>query len=172
MEASSASFTLRRNFILQQGFPAPSHDACPTQYSALQFQPRMVGSVILIGVILQMPAVFLILAAVLWWSALLPSWNPFDAIFNRFLAARRGAVRLSPAPAPRRFAQGMAASFALAIGLLLALGQKLPAYILEGLLAAAVAALLLGGFCLGSFVFHLVTRRGAFARQTLPWVNP
>lgn len=71
-----------RNFILQQGFPEPSSASCPFQYSALLFQPRVVGLVVLLGVILQEPVVFLALAAILWWSAAVPSLNPFDALYN------------------------------------------------------------------------------------------
>ncbi|MCA1612435.1 MAG: hypothetical protein ABR610_06380 [Thermoanaerobaculia bacterium] len=28
-----------------------------------------------------------------------------------------------------------------------------------------------GGFCLGSFVFHLIRGRGKFAKRTLPWAR-
>ena len=90
----------KRNFILQQGLQEPSPDISPAQYSALQFQPRVVGVVILVGVVLQSAAVFLALSALLWWSALLHRWNPFDAVYNSTLGARPGAVSLKPAPAP------------------------------------------------------------------------
>ncbi len=163
---------VKRNFILQQGFSDPQPEACPLQYSALHFQPRLVGLLTLVGVMLQSPTVFLFLSAVLWWSALLPQWNPFDAIYNVTLGARPGAVRLTPAPGPRRFAQGMAGTFALAIGASLLLQWKFTAFVLEVLLLVAVAALVFGGFCLGSFVFHLFRGHAAFARRTLPWVRP
>ena len=161
----------RRNFILQQGLQEPSPELCPVQYSALQFQPRVVGVVLLVGVVLQSAAVFLALSALLWWSALLHRWNPFDAMYNRTVGAQPGAVSLRPAPAPRRFAQGMAGTFALAIGVSLLVGWRAAAYVLEGVFVAAVAALVFGGFCFGSFVFHLLRGRVAFARKTLPWVR-
>lgn len=161
----------KRNFILQQGFEAPAPRACPVQYSALQFQPRVVGLVVPAGIILQEPAIFLALSVVLGWNAALPRWNPFEALYNATLGARPGAVRLSPAPAPRRFAQGMAATFALAIAGSLWLDCRLAAYVLEALLAAAVAALTLGGFCFGSFIFTLLRGRASFAVRTLPWIR-
>ena len=161
----------RRNFILQQGLQEPTPELCPLEYSALQFQPRIVGVVLLVGVVLQSAAVFLGLSALLWWSALLHRWNPFDAVYNRTFGTRPGAVSLKPAPAPRRFAQGMAGTFSLAIGICLLAGWTAAAYVLEGVFAAAVAALIFGGFCLGSFVFHLLRGRVAFARKTLPWVR-
>jgi hypothetical protein len=79
------------------------------------------------------------------------------------------AARLGPAPAPRRFAQGMAATFAGAVGAALLLGARGVAIALEVLLTVAVAALIFGGFCLGSFVYHHLTGDGAFAARTLPW---
>jgi len=161
----------KRNFILQQGLQEPRPDISPAQYSALQFQPRVVGVALLVGVMLQSAAVFLALSALLWWSALLHRSNPFDAVYNGTLGARPGAVSLKPAPAPRRFAAGVAGTFALAIGVSLLLGWRAAAYVVEAVFVAAVAALIFGGFCLGSFVFHLLRGRASFAKRTLPWVR-
>jgi hypothetical protein len=171
MELTPGIPSLKRNFILQQGLPEPPAASCPLQYSALLFQPRLVGLVILAAVILQEPRVFLALAGVLWWSALLSRLNPFDALYNRTLALRPGGFTLPPASGPRRFAQGMAGTFALAIGISLVLGWSVTAIVLQSLLAAAVGAQVLGGFCLGSLVFHLLRRQAAFARRTLPWAR-
>jgi hypothetical protein len=159
---------VKRNFILQQGFEEPAPAVCPRQYSALHFQPRAVLVWIVAGILFQSPPVFYLLCAVLWWSALLPKLNPFDALFN---VSIRGAFCLTPAPAPRRTAQAMAGMFALACGLLLHFGRSTAAYVVEGIFVAAVLALVLGGFCLGSFVFHLLSGKGAFACQTLPWAT-
>jgi len=161
--------TAKRNFILQQGLPEPPAASCPVQYSALLFQPRLVGLVVLVAVVLQEPRIFLALGAVLWWSALVPRLNPFDALYNRTLALQPGSIALPRAPNPRRFAQGMAGTFALAIGVSLALGWNVVAIALQGLLIVAVGALVFGGFCLGSFIFHLLSGRRAFAKRTLPW---
>ena len=157
------------NFILQQGLDLPAAESCPLRFSALMFQPRVIGSIVLLAVILQSPAIFLLLSAILWWNVLLPRWNPFDAAYNRTLGTRPGAVRLSPAPPPRRFAQGMAGSFALAIGVFLSVGMGAAAVVLQILLLAALAALVFGRFCLGSFVYHLVCGSSKFAVGTLPW---
>jgi Domain of unknown function (DUF4395) len=171
MESTTAVPVAKRNFILQQGLSEPPLASCPLQYSALLFQPRLVAIVVLLGVILQEPGVFLALAGLLWWSAVFPRRNPFDALYNWLRSRRPGRIALSPAPGPRRFAQGMAGTFALAIGISLELGWQLTAIVLEGLMIAALAALVLGGFCLGSFIFHLLRGRAAFARRTLPWVR-
>ena len=120
------------------------------------------------GAILQAPHLFLVLGAVLWWSTLAPRLNPFDALYNWILARTGGATL---APAPRRFAQFLAGSFSLAIGMLLALGRQTTALVLEGFFVAAVAALVFGRFCLGSLVFHVICGRADFAKRTLPWAT-
>jgi hypothetical protein len=160
----------KRNFILQQGLCEPAAETCPLQYSALLFRPRLIGLWLVAAVILQAPLGFFALAAVLWWSALAPRLNPFDALYNWTLA-RRGGPTLTAAPAPRRFAQALAGLFALAIGVSLTLDWRTIALVIEGFFIVAVGALAVGGFCLGSFVFHLVCGRADFAKRTLPWAT-
>ncbi len=169
MTESSKGADPRKNFILQQGLPAPAQEGCPTRFSALMFQPRVVGSILLVAAIFQSPAIFLLLAGILWWNVLVPRLNPFDAVYNRTLGARPGTARLDPAPPPRRFAQGMAGSFALGIGILLLLDAGTAALVLQALLFGALAALIFGRFCLGSFLYYLVRGKSGFAMATLPW---
>ena len=161
----------KHNFILQQGFEEPAGEMCPRQYSALHFQPRTVFLWVLAGIWFQSAPLFYVLGAVLWWSALLPKLNPFDAVYNLTFGRRASAFHLTPAPAPRRTSQAMAGAFALACGVLIHFGVSTAAHVVEGMFLAAVLALTLGGFCVGSFVHHLFVGRGAFARQTLPWAD-
>jgi Domain of unknown function (DUF4395) len=121
----------KRNFMLQQGLCEPAAGTCPLLYSALRFQPWLVGSCVVVAAILQAPVLFFALGAVLWWSALAPHLNPFDALYNWTLA-RSSGIALASAPAPRRFAQFLAGSFAIAIGLSLVLGWRVAALVLEG----------------------------------------
>jgi len=65
----------------------------------------------------------------------------------------------------------MAASFMLGIGVSLLRGWQAAAWTLEGLLILALAALILGKFCLGSYIFHLLRGDVAFANRTLPWAR-
>jgi hypothetical protein len=160
---------LKLNFVHQQGFNDVQPQSCTLQFSALLFQPRLVGLWSLFGIVLQSPIVFLTLSATLWWCVLFPKWNPFEHLYNATFGSQMGAVRLGRAPAPRRFAQGMAGTFTLAIAMLLMFDQRFAAYALEALLLLALGALVFGGFCLGSFVYQVVTGRSAFARRTLPW---
>ncbi|MCA1563865.1 MAG: hypothetical protein LC804_27675 [Acidobacteria bacterium] len=52
------------------------------------FQPRVTGVVVLAGILLQNPVVFLVLSVALWWSAV-PTHNPFDALYNHLVAHPR-----------------------------------------------------------------------------------
>lgn len=157
------------NFIRQQGFPDATAESCPCQYPALMWQPRIIGALLLIAVLLQSRGYFFILGLLLWWNAAAPRLNPFDALYN-FLVAQPGNLPLLvPAPAPRRFAQAMAGTFMLAIGTALISGREGLAWVLEAVLLTAVAALVFGRFCLGSYVFHLARGRAGFANRTLPW---
>ena len=142
MGNGSKCFTTKHNFILQQGLSDVAQEICSAQFTALQFQPRMVASLVLLGIILQSAALFIMLSALLWWSALIPQWNPFDMIHNRIFGTRPGTVLLGPAPAPRRFAQGMAGTFSLVIGTLLLGGWGWAAFLFEALFLSAIAALM------------------------------
>jgi hypothetical protein len=52
------------NFIKQQGFEVASARTCDLEYSALMFQPRLIGVLVLAGVLLQASPLFLTLSAV------------------------------------------------------------------------------------------------------------
>ena len=165
------SISAKRNFIEQQGFHDTGADTCGLLYSALMFQPKLVGVLVVIGLVLQSGLFFLILSAILWWNVLVPDLNPFDALYNKLIAEPKGLPRLTRAPAPRRFAQGMAGTFMLAIGATLLLGWHVAAWIIQGLMVAALTALIFGKLCLGSYIFHLFRHDSGFANRTLPWVR-
>lgn len=166
-----------RNFMDQQGFPAEPADACDLRFEGLYYQPRRVFPAVLFATALQFVSreasigLFLGLSAVLWWNTLVPSRNPFELAYNRRVAGPRGLPRLTPAPGPRRFAQGMAAAMTLGVAAALAAGLAPLAWMLQALLAVAFSALLFGRFCLGAYLYHLARGRVAFANSTLPWVR-
>ncbi len=160
------------NFVRQQGFDVEVGATCSGKASSLMFQPRIVGATVLLGTVLQSSGVFAALGVVLWWSAALPKWNPLEQLYNRIWGRRPGADRLGPAPAPRRFAQALAGLFALWIAFSLKRGQDGTAYVLETILLVSVALLVTIRFCVGSFLYHLIRGRAAFAVRTLPWSRP
>lgn len=157
------------NFVRQQGLSDVPEASCGSHYSALSFQPRLLGILILVAIVLQSGPLFLTLSALQWWNAILPRWNPFDHLYNALFASRAGTSRLKAAPAPRRFSMGMAASFMLGIGVSLMAGLTTLAVVLQVFLGAALLALVLGKFCMGSYIYHLLRGNAAFANRTLPW---
>jgi len=160
------------NFMRQQGFPPEPADACSMRFAGLYFQPRIVFPLVLLGIVLQSPWVFLALAAVISWNVVLPRFNPFERAYNRLIAGPRGRTPLGAAPGPRRFAQGMAAAFMLGAGLSLLAGARGAAWVFEAFLVVAFSALLFGKFCLGAYVFHVLRGERRFANATLPWARP
>jgi hypothetical protein len=133
------------------------------------FQPRLIGAIVIFGLIFQSWPIFLALAALLWWNVIVPSRNPFDALYNKLVAAPKGLSGLEPARPPRRFAQGMAATFMTGIGISLLAGWQGAAFVLEGFMLVALSALIFGKFCMGSYLYHLFRGEVEFANRTLPW---
>jgi len=159
------------NFMRQQGFPDEPGDACDMHFAGLYFQPRIVLTLVLVAVALQSVPLFLAISAVLWWNVILPSLNPFEVAYNRWIAMPRGRQPLPPAPAPRRFAQAVNAAFNLASGLALVAGWTKTSWVLQALLVVAFSLLLFAKFCLGAYVFHVLRGEVAFANRTLPWAR-
>ena len=163
--------TAEVNFVQQQGFRDSTSETCVHKYPALMWQPRAIGALVLVGLALQSWIYFMALGALLWWNVLVPHLNPFDASYNYFVAKPKRLPRLGAAPSPRRFAQALAAVFMLVIGLSLAQGMSLLAWVVEGALVLALAALIFGRFCMGSYLFLVFTGQIRFANRTLPWVR-
>jgi hypothetical protein len=153
----------------QQGFPPEPDETCDMRFEGLYFQPRIVFALVLAAALLQSAALFLAISAVLWWNVLLPARNPFEIVYNRWVAPRRGRLPLGPAPAPRRFAQAVNAAFNLAAGLTLLAGWSVVSWVFQAMLVVAFSLLLFAKFCLGAYVFHLLRGEAAFAHRTLPW---
>jgi hypothetical protein len=148
------------DFVTQQGFPGTGSESCAVQYPALMLQPRLITVIVAIGILTQSAALFLALGLLLLWCAFVPQWNPFDRLYAALVARPRGIPPLV-APPPRRFAQGLAGTLMLGVGLLLLRGHVLLAWILEAIVAVALLMLVLGRFCLGSYLYH-----------RLPWRRP
>ena len=152
-----------RSFVRGQGFFDVDEASSAGWYKALMFQPKVIGVLVAAGIAIQRAEWFLALSTILWWSALLPALNPFDALYNAMIAAPPGTPSLEPAPAPRRFAQGMVATFMLLIGISLLQGWSTIAWIGEALIVVALLDLFMRRSCLGSSIFNLIHRSNASA---------
>jgi hypothetical protein len=158
------------SFVRGQGFLDVDEASSAGWYKALMFQPRLIGILVAAGIALQRAEWFLVLSAILWWNVFLPGLNPFDALHNALIAAPRGLPLLRSAPAPRRFAQGMVATFMLLVGISLLQGWSTIAWIVEALIIVALLDLFFRRFCLGSALFNLIHRRNTptAAEETRP----
>jgi hypothetical protein len=159
------------NFVRQQGLAEAGTEDGPSRFSAFMFQPKIIAAIVIPGLIFQPWLLFAGLAAVLWWNVAVPSLNPFDALYNRLIAIPKSRPVLGPAPAPRRFAQGMAGTFMSAVAIFLCLGWRPAAYVAEAMVVVALSALIFGKLCLGSYIYHLLRGQAAFANRTLPWTR-
>lgn len=145
----------QRRFILSQGFAEPAPESCGLHFNALQFQPRLIGIILVAGIVLQsvarLPSValFLALGIVLCWGAVMPDANVFEWAYN--LTSPRH--RLTRAAAPRRFAQALAGLMALAIASFLYVHWMMAAIVVEVLLLAAVVGIVFVKFCFGSWLY-------------------
>jgi hypothetical protein len=149
------------SFIRQMGFA--TEEADEQFYSALMLQPRVVGASVALGIATQSPLLFFGLSAVLLWSGLVPTRNPFDAFYNLAVARPRGFRPLPTSRAPRRFAMSMAGTVALTIGIALSVGAVATGWFFEGLFAIAAVQVVFADVCGAANVFNLVRRRVASA---------
>ena len=141
------------DFIREQGFTT---EGCQEGlYTALMFQPRVIAGLVISGVVFQSPWLFLALSTVLYWGALFPGRNLFDAFFNHVMADPNRLAAMPPAPPPRRFAQAVAGTFALSIALTLFAGSP-AAWLLESVFVAGSMSVVTRRFCLPAYVFHLL----------------
>ena len=66
------------NFMKQQGFAPEPPDRAALRFKGLQFQPTIVGSIMLVAILTQSPAIFLLSSVLLWLNVLVPAANPFE----------------------------------------------------------------------------------------------
>jgi hypothetical protein len=149
------------SFLRQMGFATEEADEqlYSQLYSALMLQPRAVAATVALGIVTQSPLLFFGLSAVLLWSGLVPTRNPFDAFYNHAVAQRRGFPPVPASRAPRRFAMSMAGTVALTIGIALSAGAITTAWFFEGLFAVAAVQVVFADVCGAANVFNLVRRR-------------
>ncbi|MEJ2008645.1 MAG: DUF4395 family protein, partial [Acidobacteriota bacterium] len=131
-------------------------------------QPSILGLLVVTAIVFQSQTLFLVLAAILVWNVVLPRLNVFERFYD-WAFGRGSKPKLEPAPAPRRFAQGMAATFMAVTGISLAFGWLTLAYVFEAFLLVALIALVAGKFCMGSYIYHTLCGRSDFANATCPW---
>src|SRR5437868_13896505 len=96
------------NFMKQQGFTQEPPDPATLRFKGLQFQPTILGSMMLVAILTQSPAILLLFSTLLWLNVLLPAAHRIEQDYNRFIVRPCGRPPHTPASEPRRCSQGLA----------------------------------------------------------------
>ena len=144
-----------------QGYSRLSDEAKRQVDLAQRFKPAVCAAVAVVAVVTQSLPVALLGVLLGYWAAFFPG-HPADVVYRGVLQPLLHAPDLGPDPAPRRFACGMAATLLLIGALGWAAGLATVGQIFVGVTALSLLALVVGGFCTGSFVYWLVVRRRVF----------
>lgn len=86
------------------------------------------------------------------------SFNLFAAIYNSLVAYPRGLRPLGVAPAPRRFAQDLAGTVAMVIGVALLMDVTTVAWFCQGPFVVASMAVVFRDSCAGAEVYYVLRR--------------
>jgi hypothetical protein len=156
-----------------QGFTAVTDDAEAAGLArAARFQPAATLALLLVGVGLaasgHVPATspaawFGALAALAWLAVAVPTTNVFDRFWDLAVRPLTGWPGLGPPPTPRRFSQGIAATFLTTIAVLFGLGLATPAFVVSGVMAVAASLAAFANVCIGSAVYNVAFGRRAAA---------
>ena len=157
------------NFERQQGFADALAQGCELRVRALVWQPRVMLGILFLGWLVGTGWYFVSLGLVLWWGALVPRLNVFDLAYNALVAKRRGLPRAPVAPPPRRFAMFLAGALSISGGLAQLAGRPVLGWLPLGVLVLAIALIVFTKFCVGSYLYHLLSGQLAYAHRTMPW---
>ncbi len=146
----TSPFTQRN--LRMQGFASPSDAIVPW----LRWTPSLSTLWIATGTALGSPPLLFGFAVVSGLSATRHR-HAFDLLYNGGLRRLTSGESLPENPPPRRFAMALAALWAATTGALFATGHRRAGAIAGGLLTAAGATVASTHFCVGSFVYRLLT---------------
>jgi hypothetical protein len=130
--------------------------------TALRVNQALIILFIVMGYILDLPALVMFVAAVMLIGTIVPGAALFQQLYRQVL---RPAGLLRPDlhdedPTPHRFAQGVGAGFLIAATLAFMLGATGLGWVLSAIVAVLAAVNLLFGFCAGCFMYLQLTRAG------------
>jgi len=129
---------------------------------ALRVNQTLIILFIVVGYLLNLPALIMFVGAVMLVGTIAPQAALFQQFYRQVL---RPAGLLKPDlhdedPAPHRFAQGVGASFLIAASLAFILGATGLGWVLSAIVAVLAAVNLFFGFCAGCFVYFQLARVG------------
>jgi hypothetical protein len=171
---ATCSPRVRRN-LESQGFTRVSDDREAVLLArAARFQPQATLALLVAGVALVAAGLvstsfgaawFGVLAALAWLAVAVPATNVFDRLWDLVATRIAGWPGVRPPPAPRRFSQGIAATFLTTIALLFAASAATAAFVVSGIMAVAASLAAFADVCVGSALYNaLIARPHATAK--------
>lgn len=131
-------------------------------HSAIRTNQTFVVSLLTLGLVLDVPALVVLVAAALSISAIAPQYGPFTTMYRRVLRPA-GIVRSDVQvdnPAPHRFAQTLGGVFLSAASLALLAGVPLIGWGLALLVIVLASLNLFAGWCAACVLYYWLNRLG------------
>ncbi len=157
-KSTVSSFT--RSCIRAQGFTGLSDEEIRHLNVALRFTPAACSTLVIVGLVWQLPVLLFVLAAIGSMGAAFARGNPLDWLYNVVVQPLIGGAVLPPNPPGRRFSCAIGATFAAGAALAFLGGVNALAYVLGGFVVAASLTVSTTHWCLGSWIYNLI-----FAKQ-------
>jgi hypothetical protein len=157
--AGLSAFT--KTNLNKQGFGKLDDEAKFRYAFPLRFTPGVATILIVIGLALQSPIWLGSMALVAFSGALLPSGMLIDLVYNLGVRHLFGASPLPPTPKPRQFSYLLSTVLLTGSALSFYYGLSVLGFILGGMVVIGATILTTTLWCLGSWYYRLIFRRGA-----------
>jgi hypothetical protein len=157
--AGLSAFT--KTNLNKQGFGKLDDEAKFRYAFPLRFTPGVATILIVIGLALQSPIWLGSMALVAFSGALLPSGMLIDLVYNLGVRHLFGASPLPPTPKPRQFSYLLSTVLLTGSALSFYYGLSVLGFILGGMVVIGATILTNTLWCLGSWYYRLIFRRGA-----------
>jgi len=148
-----------------QGFIELDEGAKARYASPLRFTPGVASVLIVIGLVLQSPIWLGSMALVALSGALLPNGMFIDLVYNLGVRHIFHAPPLPATPKPRQFSYLLSTLFLAGSALSFYYGLWVLGWILGGLVLIAGTILTTTLWCLGSWYYRMIFKRGAAERS-------
>lgn len=154
MEPAKSTTAGHENYgLLQQGYDYDANELRQLAWG-LRFTPLVCLGLAIAGLLLEEPAIHLLLAVLGIVPFWFPAGHPVDLLYNRILRPLLNGVALPPNPLPRRIACFMGGLMNLAIGSFFILGMRQWAFFFGGILVSLQMVVITTHFCLASWIYE------------------
>jgi uncharacterized protein DUF4395 len=147
--------------LSMQGYAALSDEERRRLTIGLRVSPALCLTGMAVGVVLESPAVLLVMAATAFLGGFVTRKHPFDMIWDYALRRITGGPPLPPTPAPRRFACQLATFWLIGLAVAFIAGADTLGIVLGVPLLLVAATVTTTNWCVPSLIYGLLHRRPA-----------